>query len=165
MGACDALDAAVGASEKNGGGAIIRSALDTDHRTLWPDRASAGGQCRGDEGDVGAAFVAERTAVIAGAAVIAGRTAIPRQRQRGAAISLPAEAERLGAGAERFRGIGQRVWRQRKSARSPSGALALRTGDADQLLGLEVVPLQFGVIERPVRGYAKPALHCHRIGM
>src|SRR4051812_44288487 len=128
MGARDALDAAVRASHKNGGDAIIRSALDTDHRTLRADRASAGRQCLGDERDIGAALVGDRTAVVAGAAVIAGRTAIPRQRQRGAAIGLPAEAERLRAGTERFRGIGQRVWRQGKSARSPPCALALRTG-------------------------------------
>src|SRR5205807_9663574 len=55
--------------------------------------------------------------------------------------------------------------RLRKTPRTPSCALALRSGYADQFLGLKIVTFQLGILERPVRGHAKPALHFHRIGM
>ena len=49
--------------------------------------------------------------------------------------------------------------------RAPSRALVFRSGDSDQLLGLAVVALEFGVFDRPVGADAEPALHLHRRGM
>src|SRR5262245_12396010 len=55
--------------------------------------------------------------------------------------------------------------RQRKLACAPTWRLVLGSCDADQLFGLAVVALEFGILERPVGSDTEPALHLHCVGM
>src|SRR5207237_5415458 len=75
IGARDALDAAVGASDQDGDD-VVAGSFDANDRAVRPERAAAGRERSLDEGDVGASLVGARAAVVAGAAVIAGGTAV-----------------------------------------------------------------------------------------
>src|SRR3974390_43690 len=156
-----ALDAAVGLSDQYGFHPVLSTSLNLYYRTLRSNCAPTGRQRCCYESNVRTALVAARTTVVASAAVIAGRPPIPGQREGSATVGLPIEAEYRGAPSQCASSIRQRVGRQRKWSRAPTGPLRLWTGDPDEMLRALVVRFQFGVIDRPICCYAEPAVHFH----
>ena len=102
------------------------------------------------EGDIGGALVAQRAAPAALAAIVAGRSAVHRLGQDGAAVGLEGQAKPRARLDQTPRGGVERVGRLREGRGPGAARLHRGTGDADQPLGPVVVGREIVIGERPV---------------